>query len=119
MKYFAKFKQKDFQTLLVLIAVIFGWLLIDQFILHQVYQRIIALIVILTVLFFIQFKINKPARPYYYANTIVLITCSFLILVSLVVHLVISNDFSYRLIIMWLLTATMPYLAAYLYSKFS
>jgi len=112
---FHPFHKKDILYLSGVVGVGFGWLLVDQFFLPEVYQRFIALFVLLLILFVLQFQLNKPCSVWKYANTLVAICLSFIVTISLVMHTVISHDFDYRSILIWVLTASMPYLAASVY----
>jgi hypothetical protein len=112
---FAKLKIADCITLCGVIVVGFGWLLIDQWFLNEVYQRFIALFVLLTFLFMAQFKINHPEKVIAYANTLVLICLSFIVVISVVMHVFIKNDFSYKSVLIWILTALLPYLSGGIY----
>ena len=115
MSCFTSFKRKDWLSLVLVIVAGFGWLLIDQLFLPEVYQRFIALLVILTGLFFLQFLLNRPVSPFRYANTITTICLSFIVIVSVILHVFIRKDFSFRSVLIWILTAILPYFAAFIY----
>ena len=110
---------KDTLTLIGLFLVGFGWVLIDQYFIQEAYIRIIAFTVIAFALYWLQFIINKPyrkeVRPY--TNTIALITVSFVVITSLVMHVLINHDFAYQSILIWIISATLPYIAGYIYTK--
>ena len=110
---------KDILTLIGLFAVGFGWVLIDQYFLPEIYQRIIAFIIIILTLYWLQFIINKPNRKQVmpYANTIALITVFFAMVVSLIRHVIINHDFSCKSILIWVISAILPYVAGFIYSK--
>jgi hypothetical protein len=110
-------KLKDCLTLICLIIIGFGWLLIDQIFLPEVNQRFIAFFILLLILYYLQFAINKPVNVMHYANSIAAITVSFIVIVSLIMHVVINNDFTYKTIIIWLITAFLPYVAGFTYIK--
>lgn len=110
-------KLKGYLTLLGLVIIGFGWLLIDQIFLPEVYQRVIAFFLLMFVLYYLQFAINKPANIMYYANFIAVFTVSFIITVSLIMHLIIKNDFTYKSVLVWVITAVLPYAAGIVYNK--
>jgi hypothetical protein len=115
-QYFVPLKPKDYLTLSGLIILAFGWLLIDQVFLDVVYQRFIVFMIIMFILFFLQFFINKPNHAYHYANTIAALTLSFIIVVSIITHMIIKKDFNYKSVLIWLVSAGMPYLGGFIYS---
>jgi hypothetical protein len=112
-------KIKDYITLTGVIMLGFGWLLIDQLLLSEVYQRFIALIVLLLGLFYLQFQINKPKEIFRYAHALAFISFSFISVVSIIMHVIINHDFTYKSILIWIATATLPYLAGFIYSAIS
>lgn len=114
-KYISPLKLKDILTLLGLIALGFGWLLIDQFFLMDTNQRFIAFIILTFILFYLQFVLNKPINVITYCNSIALITLSFAVIVSLIMHVIINNDFSYKSILIWLISGLLPYITGLLY----
>jgi hypothetical protein len=114
-KYLSPLKLRDCLTLLGLIIIGFGWLLIDQIFLTEVYQRFIAFFIIIFSLYYLQFAINKPDNIIYYANSIAIITVSFIVIVSLIMHVIINNDFTYKSILIWFISGSLPYLSGLLY----
>lgn len=117
--YLSPLKLKDYLTLTGLIIIGFGWLLIDQIILPALYQRFVAFIVLMLILYYLQFAINRPSNVIKYAHAIAAITVLFIVTVSLVLHVIIKNDFSYKSILIWLIAGLLPYAAALLYLKTS
>ena len=115
--YLSPLKLKDCLTLIGLIIMGFGWLLIDQIFLPEVYTRVIAFFVLMLVLYYLQFSINKPDHLIQYANSVALITVSFIIMVSLIMHVIITNDFTYKSVLVWLITGVSPYVAGFIYIK--
>ena len=113
--YLSPLKFKDYLTLLGLIIIGFGWLFIDQIFLPEVYQRVIAFFILMFILYYLQFYINKPANVMHYTNSIAAITISFIVVVSLIMHVVINNDFTYKIILIWVITGVSPYMAGNLY----
>jgi hypothetical protein len=116
-KIFTPLKLRDYLTLTGLIIIGFGWLVIDQIMLPETYQRFIAFIILMFVLFYFQFFINKPPEVYRYANTIALLILAFIIIVSLVLHVIITKDFTYKSILIWIISGGLPYVAGLVYSK--
>jgi hypothetical protein len=110
-------KLKGYLTLISLVIIGFGWLLIDQIFLPEVYQRVIAFFMLMFILYYLQFAINKPANVMYYANFIATFTVTFIITVSLIMHVIIKNDFTYRTILVWVITGVLPYAAGFIYIK--
>jgi hypothetical protein len=117
MKYFSPLSLKDCLCLVGVFILGFGWLLIDQFFFSTVSLRFLALIIILLSLFYIQFRINSPENVFHYVNSITLVALAFIVLISLIIHVLINNDFTFKSILIWLVTATIPYLAGYIYLK--
>jgi hypothetical protein len=117
MRHFASLKLKDILTLIGLIIIGFGWTLIDQIFLPESYQRFIAFIILVFILCHLQFVLNKPAKVIHYSNSIALITLSFTIIVSIIMHMIINKDFSYKSIMIWLISGLLPYITGFLYMK--
>jgi hypothetical protein len=116
-KYLSPLKLKDCLTLMGLIVIGFGWLLIDQFFLPEVYQRFIAFLILIFTLYYLQFALNKPNHSIHYANSIAIITVSFIVIVSIIMHVIINNDFTYKSILIWIISGLLPYISGYLYMK--
>jgi hypothetical protein len=53
----------------------------------------------------------------YYASFIATFTVSFIVAVSMIRHVIIKNDFTYKSILVWVITGVMPYIAAFIYIK--
>jgi len=118
MKYFAPLKTKDILSLIGLIIIGFSWILIDQIFIKESSQRFIAFTILMILLFQIQFWINKPQKIWYYANILSLILVIFVILSSIVMHVIIYHDFSDKFkhsILIWIITGLMPYLSGMIY----
>ena len=113
--YLSPLNLKDCLTLIGLIIIGFGWLLIDQIFLPEVYQRVIAFFILMFVLYYLQFAINKPVNVRNYANSIALITVSFIVIVSFIMHMIINNDFTYKSILIWVISGLLPYLTGFIY----
>jgi len=115
MKYFSSLKLKDFLSFLSVFISGFRWLLIDQIFLPAVWQRFIALFILLLILFYLQFTINKPVKIFNYANTVAFVSFSFIAIISIVLHVFIKHDFSSKLILIWVLAAALPYISGLIY----
>lgn len=110
-------KLKGYLTLIGLITIGFGWLLIDQIFLPEVYQRVIAFFILMFVLYYLQFAINKPVNVMNYANFIAAFAVSYIVTVSLITHVIINNDFTYKSVLVWVITGLLPYAAGFTYIK--
>lgn len=117
MKYFSPLSLKDCLCLVGVFILGFGWLLIDQLFFSAVSLRFLALIIILVSLFYIQFRISNPENVFQYVNSISLVALALIVLISLIIHVLINNDFNYKSILIWLVTSTIPYLAGFIYLK--
>lgn len=117
MKHFAPLSPKDCLYLAGVFVLGFGWLLIDQWFLPSVITRFLALIVILLLLFYLQFRITKPENIFQYVNSLIAVSLSLIVLISLIVHVLINDDFNYISLLIWLVSGTIPYLAAYIYKR--
>ena len=116
-KYFSPLKFKDWLTIAGLIIIGFGWILIDQIFLPEVYQRIIAFTILILALYYLQFAINKPIQVMQYANSIALVTVSFAVIISVIMHVIIHHDFTYKAILIWIITGLFPYISGFIYMK--
>jgi hypothetical protein len=116
-KYFAKLKVKDVLSLVVIIIIGFGWLLIDQFFLSETYQKFIAFLILILGLFYFQYNINTPERLWQYINTLAAIVLSFIIIISVIIDVLIKSNFSYKSILIWIISATIPYVSGFIYAR--
>lgn len=119
MKYLAPLKSKDVVTLIGLVIAGFAWIMTDQLFLKASSHRFIAFIIVMILLFQAQFRLNKPSKIWYYANTLSLILLSVTVLLSIVMHVMIAHDFLSTLshiLMLWLITGLMPYMSALIYS---
>ena len=115
-KHLSPLKFKDILTLIGLITIGFGWLLIDQIFLPETYQRFITFIILIFSLYYFQFAINKPIDMIHYANSIALTTVLFIVIVSLTMHVIVNNDFSYKSILIWFISGLLPYITGFVYT---
>jgi hypothetical protein len=116
-KYLSPLKLKDYLTLTGLVIIGFGWILIDQVFLSETYQRFSAFCIFIFVLFYLQFVINKPTNVIHYCNSIALIIISFVVIVSLLIDVIIRNNFSIKLIMIWIISGLLPYLTGFVYMR--
>jgi hypothetical protein len=117
MKYFAPLSPKDCLYLLGIFILGFGWLLIDQWFLPTILVRFIALILILCIMFYLLYRKIKPDNVFHYVNSITLVSLLFIVLVSLIIHVLLQNNFDYKSVLIWLVATVIPYLAGFAYSK--
>lgn len=118
MRYFTSLKTKDILSLTGLIIVGFAWIGIARIILKQSDQRFIAFTILMIILFQIQFWINRPGKIWHYANILSLSLVIFVVMSSVVIHVIIYNDFADKFqhsVLIWILTGIMPYLSGLIY----
>jgi hypothetical protein len=118
MKYFEQLKFKDFITLIISVIIGFTWVMISHYILNQSSYRFIAFSVLIMLLLYLQYWINKPSKIWRYANSISLILLLFMILLSIIMHVIINNDLAskiWHLLLLCFITGIMPYLIALIY----
>ena len=114
-RFFQKLKVRDFITLTLWIILGFAWLQIDQIFLPETYQRFIALIILLVLFFYFQFKINRPTRIIQYANSIATFVLSVTIVIIVIQHLIITFDIQWKALLILFLTGIFPYIGAFVY----
>jgi len=118
MNYFIKLKNKDILTLIGFFILGFTWILTDQIFLKQSGQRFIAFILLMILMFYLQYRINKPHNVWLYANTIAAILLILVVLSSLIMHVFIYHDFETKFrhsILIWTITVSLPYITGFLY----
>jgi hypothetical protein len=115
--YLSPLKLKDILTLIGLIIIGFAWTLIDQIFLPEAYQRFIAFIILVFILYYLLFALNKPTKVINYCNSIALIILLFAVIVSIIMHVIIKKDFSYKSIMIWLISGLLPYITGFIYMK--
>ena len=116
-KFFYPLKLQDYLLFLGVIILGFGWLLLDQLFFPETWQRIIAFVIVLFGLCLLLIRINNPIRPISYVNTFVVIALSVIICISIVIHVFIRHDFSWKSVLMWFISGITPYLAGITYVK--
>ena len=122
MRYFEKLKVKDILSLIGLVIIGLSWMMIDQLFLKQSGQRFVVFSLIMVILFYFLYWINKPQKIWYYANSIALTLLIFVIILSIVIHVIIKHDFVKvlrHLLLLWLIVGVIPYLAGFIYSRIS
>lgn len=118
MKYFSPFKTKDIISLIISVTIGIFWILIDQVFLNESSQRFIAFSVLLILLLWSQFKINKPLNIWHYANTLMSILVVFVIICSIIMHVIILHDFIEILphsVLLWMIAGISPYVSGLIY----
>jgi|WetSurMetagenome_2_1015567.scaffolds.fasta_scaffold09026_4 hypothetical protein len=115
-KYFCTFKLKDYLSLMSVLIIGAIWLMIDQFFIDLVYQRFVALILIFILLLFFQYLINTPTWVFRYAGTISIICITLSILLSVIIHVIILHNFTYKSVLIWVASAAAPFISAVLYT---
>jgi len=119
MKYFATLRIKDFITLIGSVIIGFAWVMISHYVLNQSIHRFFAFSVLIMLLMYLQYWINKPSMIWQYANSISLILLLFVILLSFIIHVLVRNDLSSKishLLLLCLITGLIPYLMAFIYT---
>jgi len=117
MKYFAPLSLKECLYLFGIYILCFVWLMADQLFLPSTSLRFVVLTIILLSLFYLLYNITKPDKLFSFINSVVLVTLLFTILLSLIMHLMINNDFNYKILIIWAIVTLFPYLAGFIYMK--
>jgi FtsH-binding integral membrane protein len=121
MKHFSSLKQKDILTLIGLVSVgfIYVFLISHQYISQFIY-RISIFTVLCVALMYLQFWINKPKEIWKYANTIAVVILTVVVCMSLVMHVVIYDDFASKFkhsLLLWAISGLIPYVGGFIYSK--
>jgi len=114
-RFFQKLKVRDFITLAIWIILGFVWLQIDQIFFPEFYQRFIALIILLVLFFYFQFKISRPTRIIQYANSIAAIVLAVALVIIVVQHVIITFDIQWKALLILFLTGIFPYVGAFVY----
>jgi len=120
MKYFSRLKIKDILSLIGLVIIGFAWVMIDQIFIKQSGYRFIVFSLIMVILFYVHYLINKPQMIWYYANSIALILLIFVILSSVIMHVLIYHDFADKYkhsVLIWIITGLMPYFIGLIYIR--
>lgn len=115
---FYKLKIKDWLYLLVLIILTYVWISIDQNILSESYQRMIAFPTLGLILMLIFQILVKPTNPLKLSNTMAIILVPLFIAMSLLFHVILNNDFQTISILLWIITLIIIYLSGLLYRIF-
>jgi hypothetical protein len=114
-RFFYKLRARDFITLAIWLVLGFAWLQIDQIFLPEVYQRFIALIILLILFFYLQFRINRPEHIIQYTNSIAAVTLSLTMIIIVVQHIIITFDIQWKAFLILFLTGVFPYIGALVY----
>jgi len=116
--YFAPFKIKDFITLIITIVIGFTWIMISHYVLNQSSQRFLSFSVLIMILLYLQYLINKPKQIWLYANSLSMILLIIVVILSFVMHVIITNDLKSKilhLLLLCLITCSVPYIIALTY----
>jgi hypothetical protein len=117
-KYFYPLKGKEYISLSLLVLIAFGWLMVDQLFFSEIIYRFIALFILMLILFFMEFIFIKPTNIRNFANSCSLVALSYAITVSIIIHVFIRKDFSYRSVLIWIISGSLPYISGYAYYLF-
>lgn len=109
-------KLPDYLFLIGALAVGGLWLAVDQIFLDMVYQRFIALAVLLIVFFLIQIAVRKPLIPLQYITFVALTFVSLNIVLSFIIHICIQHNFTIKSVLVWIVAAGSPFLSLFIYS---
>jgi Na+-translocating ferredoxin:NAD+ oxidoreductase RnfA subunit len=108
---------KQYAILAGLFALIYGWVLIDQFFLPLVFQRFIALIIVAFSSITAYFFIVKPSEPYPFSAHLGLLLCLITAIISVVEHVIIHFNFSYKLLLILVIAFGSPFLSGFIYKS--
>ncbi len=117
-KYFSPLKITDILTLTGVLLLSFAWLGVDQMIFTGTGLRFAALAIVLTVLFYLQYFINKPVKVLPYVNSIASVIFIFAIILSVFIHVIIKNDLQEKIVAVFFIVGTsviIPYISGILY----
>jgi hypothetical protein len=114
-RFFHRLKVKDFTTLTIWVILGFAWMQIDQIFLPEIYQRFFALVILLILFFYFQFRINRPVHIIQYANSIAAVTLSATMAIIVVQHVIITFDIQWKALLILFLTGIFPYIGAFVY----
>jgi hypothetical protein len=122
MRNFHKLSLNQYLLLILFIAIDGGWLLFVRFNLHvkrdllpKLWQRMTVFCTLTVILITLLYVIIKPLKPLKLANTLAIIVIPASIVLSIIVHIIVYNDFSSRSVIMWGIILFMIYLGAFIY----
>lgn len=113
-----KLQKKDLVLLYSMMILGFSWLLIDQFYFDTHFQRLTAFGIVLLIIYTVLFAAIKPERPLALSNSIVIYAMPVVLTISLITHLLILKDFSFKSVQMWLLTTIEAYLVGIIHAIF-
>jgi hypothetical protein len=112
---FQKLGTKDIITMLLWIILGFAWMQIDQIFLPESYQRFIAFMVLLTLFFYLQFRINRPAHIIRYANSVAVVVILVTTVIIVIQHVIITFDLQYKALLILIMAGVFPYIGAFIY----
>jgi hypothetical protein len=108
---------KHYILLAAVLALIYAWLMVDQIFISKVLFRFIALIVVAVGLLTGFFFIVKPKEPIKLAGFLSLYIGTFAVVVSVIQHVIIHFDISWKAPMIWAIAFLSPFLPAWIYRK--
>ncbi len=115
-KFSDSLKLSDYLFLIGALAVSGLWLAVDQIFLDEVYQRFIALTILLIVFFLLQIAVRKPLIPLQYITLVALTFVSLNIVMSFIIHVLIQHNFTIKSVLIWIIDAGSPFLSLSIFS---
>ena len=115
MKNFSKLKLKDYLSLLLILIVCFFWVHIDLHHIQVMWIKIPMLFLVPLILFYLLFLLSSPTNTFRYANSVALFTFLFVAIVSIILHVFINHSFNFYLILLWVISAILPYISFVVY----
>lgn len=115
-KFSDSLKLPDYLFLIGALAIGGIWLAVDQIFLDKVYQRFMALAVLLSAYFLIQITIRKPTNLWYYISRVTLIFVAMNMVMSFIIHVLIQHNFTIKSVLVWIVAAGSPFLSLLIYN---
>lgn len=118
MRYLNQLKPRDYLILVLIITLVRIWLIVDQNFIPSGTLRIIAFITIVFFLLTGFYSFAKPVNIFLFSTNLSLILLVIAVLLSVLQHLVLHQDFDIyfkQVIIIWVTVVTLPYITAIIY----
>jgi len=112
-----KLSLKHYILLAAVFALIYAWLMVDQIFISKVLFRFIALIVVAVALLTGFFFIVKPKEPQNLAGYLSLYIGTFAVVASVIQHIIIHFDISWKAPLIWVVAFLCPFIPAWIYQK--
>ena len=106
---------KQYAILAGLIVLIYGWVLIDQYLLPLVALRFIALILVALSSLTAYFYIIKPAEPYKLSAHLSLLLGLITAIIFVIEHVIIGLDISTKSLLILIIVVITPFLSGHIY----